>query len=62
MSRYPYCPQGVEAFWDNGRYVAIIQDERGTRRNVALANAHTKREAILQARDYLGLDNSKYEE
>lgn len=59
--RYPPKPRAVEVFWDNGKYVAIVVDDRGVRRNVAPYNAQTKRDAILGARDYLGLDNSKYE-
>jgi len=50
---YPYCPKCVDVFWDNGRYVAIVTDRHGTRRNVAGPYAHTKREAIFAARDYL---------
>ena len=61
-ARYPYCPVGVDVFWDNGQYVAIVTDAGGTRRNVAAHNAQTKRDAILGAREYLGLSNEQYED
>ena len=57
----PPQPWGAEVFWDNGKYVAVIRDDLGTRRNVARYNAQTKRDAILDVREHLGLDNSKYE-
>lgn len=59
---YPYCPKYLNVFWDNGKYVAL--DERDRRNgqlpyNLAI-NAQTKRDAILQAREVLGLDNSQF--
>lgn len=67
MSRelYPYCPKAVNVYWDNGEWVAVI-DQSSTihprLRNVAGHNCQTKRQAILDAREFLDLDNSNYED
>lgn len=62
MSRlYPPCPAAADVFWDNGHWVAIITDPAGTRRNVAGSWCQTKRDAILEARGYLGMEVLKYE-
>ncbi len=59
--KYPPCPKGVEVFWDNGRFVAVVDDDNGTQRNVALASRQTRRDAILDARAYLDMDNTAYD-
>uniref|UniRef100_A0A6M3LIB3 Uncharacterized protein n=1 Tax=viral metagenome TaxID=1070528 RepID=A0A6M3LIB3_9ZZZZ len=38
-------------YWDNGRYVAVRTGRDGVRRNCALPNCQTKREAIEAARE-----------
>ena len=53
--RYPHKPAGIEVFWDNGKYVAIITGENGQRFNAADYNAQTKRDAINGAREHLGM-------
>ena len=45
----------AEIFWDNGKYVAIITDHRGTRRNVAPYSCLTKAQAKNAVREYLGM-------
>ena len=56
---YPHCPKALDVFWDNGQWVAIVTDADGRRGNVALA-AHSRREAILQGREALGLETEAY--
>ncbi len=60
MRPYPKCPKRARVFWNNGEYVAIVADDAGTRRNVARHNSQTRRDAILGAREYLRLDNTRY--
>ena len=56
MSRYPYCPTGVEVFKEcDGYYRAVVTDGAGTRRNVARPNCQTKKQAINDAREELDL-------
>ena len=61
MTLYPPKPRGVDVFWDNGKFVAIV-DDHGTRRNVARHNAQTRRDAILGAREYLDMETLKYDD
>lgn len=60
MSKYPYCPRTADVFWDNGKWVAIVTDDKGIRRNVATYNCNTKRQAILDARAHLGYEIDQY--
>ena len=41
----------AEIFWDNGNYVAIAEDETGTRRNYAPTNCKTKIDAEIAIRE-----------
>ena len=44
----------AEIFKDNGKWVAIVTDRAGTRRNVAPINCKTKSEARESVKDWLG--------
>ena len=42
----------IQVFWDNGEYVAVVEDAHGVRRNLS-HGSRTRREALRQAREIL---------
>ncbi len=47
----------AEIFWDNGKFVAVVTDVAGTRRNIAPYNCQTKQDARQAVREWLDYEH-----